>query len=292
MTSAIGQIGEGAPSPFSRPAGIVDRVICAVSGTEPSEWCPQQRSEIFASDQLPKPESEDLWTKVKIDTWTGLLESADCNEFTEQSFALNVEDPWARKWIKDDPKGRAWAEDMGFSDPLFFAPDRACRSDDPQVVIDLIGLSDGQTINTNPLEIRGVIDATENFDYYQIEWGEGSDPVSWNALVENERTPQENNGLIYEWDLEDIEPGMITLKIYVHSTEDTFAEKLISLNIQLPTPTPTNTPTGTPTYTPTPSPTITPTPTSTQIPTNTPAPTNTVEPTPVPSSTPTVTETP
>ena len=292
MTSAIGQIGEGAPSPFSRPAGIVDRVICAVSGTEPSEWCPQQRSEIFASDQLPKPESEDLWIKVKIDTWTGLLESADCNEFTEQSFALNVEDPWARKWIKDDPKGRAWAEDMGFSDPLFFAPDRACRSDDPQVVIDLIGLSDGQTINTNPLEIRGVIDATENFDYYQIEWGEGSDPVSWNALVENERTPQENNGLIYEWDLEDIEPGMITLKIYVHSTEDTFAEKLISLNIQLPTPTPTNTPTGTPTYTPTPSPTITPTPTSTQIPTNTPAPTNTVEPTPVPSSTPTVTETP
>jgi penicillin-binding protein 1C len=292
MTYAVGQIGDGAPSPFTRPAGIVDRVICAISGTEPSEWCPQQRSEIFASDQLPKPESEDLWVRVKIDTWTGLLESLDCNEFTQQAFALNVDDPWARKWIKDDPRGRAWAEDMGFSTPLFFAPERACRADDPQPVIDLVGLSDGQTINTNPLEIRGIISASDNFDYYQIEWGEGSDPVSWNVLVEKQGTPQETSGLLYEWDLEDVEPGMITLKFYIHSTEDTFAEKLISLNIQLPTPTPTQTPTptttptGTPTLTPTPSPTITPTPTNTQTPTNT------VEPTPVPSSTPTVTVTP
>lgn len=291
MTYAIGQIGDGAPSPFTRPAGIVDRVICAISGTEPSEWCPQQRSEIFASDQLPKPESEDLWVRVKIDTWTGLLESIDCNEFTQQAFALNVEDPWARKWIKDDPRGQTWAEDMGFSTPLFFAPERACRADDPQPVIDLVGLSDGLTINTNPLEINGIINATDNFDYYQIEWGEGSDPVTWNVLVERQGTPQDTSGLLYEWDLEDVEPGIITLKFYVHSTKDTFAEKLISLNIQLPTPTPTETPTETPTPTTTPSPTITPTPVNTSTSTSTPPPT-TVPNTPTPTFTPSLTPTP
>jgi len=294
MTYAIAEIGDGQSSPFVRPTGIVDRVICAISGAEPSEWCPQQRSEIFASDQLPEPKSEDLWKKVTIDTWTGYLESIDCNEYTNQEFALNVEDDWAKRWIKDDPQGRAWADDMGFSNPLFFAPERACRADDPQPVIELTGISDGQTISANPLEIRGTITATENFDYYKIEWGKGSDPLTWDVLVDEENTPKESSAVLYEWDLEDVGPGMVTLKFYVHSTEDTYAEKLISLNIQLPTPTPTNTPTATPTFTPSPTPTTTPTPTSTPTATNTPEPTIiiTIDPTLIIPVTPTATDTP
>jgi len=304
MTYAIGEIKDGNPTAFSRPAGVVDRVVCAISGTEPSEWCPQQRSEIFASDQLPKPKSEDLWNKVEIDTWTGLLASDDCSDFTDQMFAINVDDEWAKRWLKDDPKGRAWAEDMGFSTPLFFAPDRACRADDPRPIIELASFSEGQTITTSPFEIRGVITATENFDYYSIEWGKGGDPVTWKALVEEEHSPQEDRDTLYEWDLEELDAGIYTLKFYIHSTEDTYAEKLLTVNIQLPTPTPTQTPTHTPTLTPTPSPTITPTDmdtptatptatptrTPTQAPTSTQNPTNT--PTQIPSETPSVTDTP
>jgi len=303
MTYAIGEIKDGNPTPFSRPAGVVDRVVCAISGTEPSEWCPQQRSEIFASDQLPKPKSEDLWNKVEIDTWTGLLVSDDCSDFTDQMFAINVDDEWAQKWLKDDPKGRAWAEDMGFSTPLFFAPDRACRADDPRPIIELASISEGQTIKTSPLEIKGVITATDNFDYYRIEYGKGGDPVTWKTLVEEEHSPQEDRGTLYEWDLEELDAGIYTLKFYIHSTEDTYAEKLMTINIQLPTPTPTQTPTHTPTLTPTPSPTITPTdmdtptPTPTRTPTQAPtqAPTSTQNPTSTPtespSATPSVTDT-
>ena len=68
--------------------------------------------------------------------------------------------------------GQAWAEDMGFSTPLFFVPKRACRIDDPRPVIKLVGLDEGQTIAQNPLKIQGMITA-ENFDYYRIEWGRG-----------------------------------------------------------------------------------------------------------------------
>lgn len=284
MTFAINDLMGGTPSPFVRPPGIVDRVICTVSGTEPSEWCPQQRSEIFAADQPPQPRTSDLWQKVVVDTWTGLAASEACMEFSEEQFAANVTDVWAQRWLKDEPEGRAWATNLGFPTPLFFVPERACRADDPRPIITLTGIADGQNITERPLEIRGMITATQHFEYYRIEWGRGSDPSEWEVLVDEVRSPQETPGLLYEWDLEDVEPGLITLKIYVHSTQDTYAEKLIRLNLQLPTATPTETPTETLTPTPTITPTMTVTPTI--------APTMTVTPTPTVVPTETFTETP
>jgi penicillin-binding protein 1C len=288
MTEAINQMKNGTPSSFVRPPGVVDRVICAVSGTEPSEWCPQQRSEIFAADQLPESKSEDLWKKVNIDTWTGYSASDACSDYTDIQFAVNVEDPWAQKWLKDNSNGQAWAKEMGFSKPLFFVPERACRADDPRPEIAFSGISDGDTISSSPLNIRGKISATAHFDYYRIEWGRGADPGDWHVLVDETHSQHESTADLYEWDLTDVESGVITLRIYMHSTEDTFAEKRISLNIQLPTPTPTTTPTPTETGTPTQTPTETIVPSQTPTDTLTPTPTPTVTPTP----TSTVTSTP
>ncbi len=284
-TYAVNALTGEAPSTFTRPAGVVDRVICAISGTQPSEWCPEQTSEIFAADQPPAPKSEDLWKKVNIDTWTGLMASEDCDEFTDRKFAINVDDPWAREWLKEDAAGKAWVEKMDFSTPLFFEPERACRADDPQPEIKFTGLKNDDTIKTNPLEIRGVVTASENFDYYQIEWGKGVDPVKWKTLVEREETPQETSDILYEWDIDEIDADRITIKITLHSTKGTYAEKTVSLKIQLPTPTPTNTPTATDT------PTLTPTSTGTPIPSSTPTMTPTQTPTPTETMTPTSTNT-
>jgi len=292
MTYAVNTLTGDDPSSFDRPAGIVDRVICAISGTEPSEWCPEQTSEIFASDQLPESKSEDLWKKVTVDTWTGLGASEACSEFTDKKSAINVDDEWAKEWLKEEDEGQAWAEEMGFSSPLFFVPERDCTADDPRPIITLTGLSKGDTIKTSKLKIRGIITATENFEYYKIEWGKGADPVAWTKLVKKEETPQEAEGLLYDWDLTDIEPGIVTLRIYVHSTDDTYAEKLISLNIQIPTPTPTKTPLPTSTPTPTITPSETPTPSLTPSSTSTPSQTPTETLTPTQTQTSTQTKTP
>jgi len=284
MTYGISQLTGNRPSPFVRPPGIVDRVICAISGTEPSEWCPEQRSEIFAADQPPAPKSEDLWKKVTVDTWTGLGASEACSDYTDQKSAINVDDPWAKDWLKNDPNGRSWADGLGFSTPMFFVPERLCRSDDPRPVINLTGIDEGLTVTTSPLEIRGMVTATENFDYYRIEWGRGAEPLTWETLVDEVRNPQETPDTLYEWDLEEVEAGIVTLKVYIHSTEDTYAEKTFSLNIQVPTPTPTETPT----------PSATPSPTATQTASPTVEPTGTFTPTrtPTATATPTVTPTP
>jgi len=285
MQTAIQHLTGGTPTPFSKPAGVVERVICAISGTEPSQWCPEQRTEYFAADQPPLPASQDLWQKVNVDTWTGLKASGACADFTDEKFAINVQDPWARKWIKDNPQGQKWAKDNGFSDPIFFAPDRECNSSDPRPLLAFSGLSDGQTITSQSVDVYGVADATANFDWWKLEYGEGDDPHDWKTLVDENHSPVKQPDKLYTWDLKDMPEGEVTLRLYMHSTQDTYAEKRIHLEMMVPTRTPT--PTLTPTVTPTSTPTQTPTPTLTPSPSPTPTPTPTPTLTLTPSATPT-----
>jgi penicillin-binding protein 1C len=292
MQIGIQQITGGAPSRFSRPAGIVDRVVCAVSGTQPSEWCPEQKNEIFAADQLPLPPTEDLWTEVLIDTWTWLEASPACSEYTDTLFAMNVTDEWAIKWLTEDDAGRRWAREQGFDPPIAFVPERECRESDPRPLLEFSSPRSGDRITVNPVDIYARINATENFLRFRLEYGLGDDPVKW-ELIERSGTPFNQPDRVFTWDVSEIPPGIVTLRIYMHSTLETFAEKRIQLDMQVPTPTPTATPTLTPTMTPT----HTPTPTSTPTRTNTPLPTSTATLTPLPTNTqvpptPTVSNTP
>ena len=100
--------------------------------------------------------------------------------------------------------------------------------------------------------------------------GYGDNPADWKTLIEGITSQYNQPERIYSWDLKEVPAGRVTLRIYVNSTQDTFAERQIHLNIQVPTATPTITPTSTVT------PTITNTPTSTNTPlspTDTPTPT-------------------
>lgn len=283
MTRAIQQITGGSPTPFTRPAGIMERVICEISGTEPSEWCPRQRTELFAADQPPKPASEDLWQKTQVDTWTGLRASNDCREFTEERFTLNVTEQWAKRWIRRDPAGEAWAEGIGFRDPVAFSPTRECNRDDPQPVLSFAFPRSGEILRDANVDVYIQANAEDWFEYVQLEYGAGENPVEW-QLLERRESPFPNPDRIYSWDLVDLPQGTFTLRLYMHSTEDTFAELKIRIQNEAPTPTPTVTVTATPTFVPSqtptvtiPAPTVTPSPTSppgiTPIPSDTPSPT-------------------
>ena len=279
MKTVIPDLAKGQVASFARPSGIVERVICAVSGTEPSEWCPRQRNEIFAADQLPLSKENDLYQKAVLDTWTGLRASAACDDFVEEKFVLNVTDPWAVKWIKKDDEGIQWAAQMGFKKSVVFAPERECKADDPRPELAFFSPTDQDLISENPIDIYGRADATENFASFQLEYGRGGDPKKWTVLGKSKK-PFNGSDRMFSWDVLDLDPGLFTLRLYMFSTEDTYAEVRISVDLQVPTPTPTPTetpePTGTPTITPLPSET----PTSTLVPSETPTPTQTPTPTP------------
>jgi len=276
MQTAIQQLTGGNPSAFVKPAGIVERVICTASGTEPSQWCPSQNSEIFASDQLPLAKGYDLWQRATIDTWTGLLASPACNDFTENKMALNISDLWAIKWVKESSSGQAWADKMGFKSPIFFSPTKECTENDPRPLLSIASPDTGDIIDDSPLDVYGQADATDLFFMYRLEYGLGDDPVEW-ELIHKKKVPVDEPEKIYEWDVSEIEAGTITLRLYLESTENTYAEVRIQLDMQVPTPTPT--PTQTPTVTS--SPTSTPTPTLTPSPTWTPSPTPSLTPSPI-----------
>lgn len=274
MKEAEPLVSNNKPSQFTRPSGIVERVICSVSGTEPSQWCPSQRGEFFAADTLPAPKENDLWQQVNVDTWTGFKASTACSDYTEQKFALNVTDPWAVKWITSTDAGKKWAKNAGFSDPIFFTPPRECKQSDSRPSITFSSFRDGDTVSSAPLDIYAVVDATTGFKEFTLEYGIGDNPVEWKQLGDVFKGPVKQPSLIYSWDMSNVPPGKFSLRIRLSSDHDTYATKKITLVSQVPTATPTPTPTLTPTTTPTITPSITPTVTQTTVP-----PTSTVTPT-------------
>ena len=276
MQWAVDHYTNGTPSSFPRPSSIDEEIICSVSGTEPSDLCPNEKTEIFARDQPPLPEEEDLWNEIEVDTWTNLKAGPACSEFTEEKLTLQIKDKWAKEWVMDKEDGHEWAESMGFSDPVIFTPERECRGDDPRPTIVFVGLTDEMTVTSSPLDIYAVVTAANHYDRYGLQYGVGDDPGNWQNIANGDEQYKQPEKLA-SWDLNNVNAARVTLRIYMYSTEDTFAEKRIRLNLMVPTLTPTITS----------SPTITLTPTETRIPTDTAIPSDT----PVPSNTPIPTET-
>jgi membrane peptidoglycan carboxypeptidase len=285
MQTAVPLITGNHPTGFTSPAGIVQKEICAISGTEPSEKCPITRQEYFASDQPPLLKEQDLWQEVDIDTWTGLKSTIYCDDYIQKVKTILVEDESARKWLTGTKQGRRWAEDLKFSKPLVFTPDKSCQSDVPQPDLRFIGLSDGQQISTPQLEIVIQAFAAKDFKNYSLSYGKGKKPSDWITLIPPDTHPVNDPTSVYTLDLTSLEPGWLTLLLRVESTKGGYAEWKISLDIQVPTPTPTPTATEVPTATAT----LTPLPTDTPVPTETPLPTETATETPTETPAPTAT---
>jgi membrane carboxypeptidase/penicillin-binding protein PbpC len=267
MQYAVPLLTNNSPSPFVRPPGIMDKVICSLSGTEPSQWCTNQRSEIFASGQPPLPAGQDLWRKVFIDTWTGLEASPSCNQFVKDAMAMRVSDKSAREWLRSD-SGKDWLEAHDLPRKVEFVPERECRSSDPRPTLEFAGLVEGQTVYDTYFEIYGIIKG-DNFRSWKLDVGQGTDPLQWAVLVDNNTTQAASPALLYSWDLTGMPNEVITLRLRMENNDGGYAERRIHLDLQLP-PTPVP-PTLTPTFTPIP-PTDTPAPTDTEVPTDTPEP--------------------
>ncbi len=280
MQIAIPKITQGRITPFARPADIIEKVICSISGTEPSQWCPQQRVEYFAANQPPLPKENDLWQESMIDTWTSLLASRDCPEFTEKVFTINVTDLWAIKWLSEDPQGKQWAEEMGFPDPIVFTPSRLCKNSDSRPKLAFAYPRDGDVIKTSPLDIYIQAGATSDYEGFSLFYGNGREPQKWELLAQG-RDQYLNPEKIISWDISQLPAGEYTLRLLITSLRHTYAETKITLRLEVPTPTPT----ATSTELPTPTATMTSTPTATN--------TATIPPTesPVPTITPSITPT-
>jgi hypothetical protein len=275
MEFAVPYLTNGAPTPFKRPPGIVDKIVCGLSGTEPSSTCNNQHTEIFASDQPPLPASKDLVRRVKIDLWTGLEASDACKGPTDDALVMDVTDKWARDWLGTDD-GRAWLADRGLPSKPYFAPERECKASDPQPIVEL-KLNDGDVVTSAILDIKGSAAVDSGFKKWILEYGQGAEPATWTILNESDKPIK--NDTLFLWNLSAVPNGIVSLRLTLVG-DKTDVEKRIRLNLSLPTPT---VPSPTPSETPAPTFTLTPsmTPTLEVIP-----PTETGTTTVMPSATP------
>jgi membrane carboxypeptidase/penicillin-binding protein PbpC len=231
MQAAMKYLRDENPSPTNRPETIVNKCICTISGTEPSEWCPTQTSEYFAKEQLPLPKEHDLWSMVPVDTWTGLRTSLFCNDFIEEKLFLNINDPDAINWIHGSEEGKLWANRMGFSLSESLIPTEECTGDTPRPQLSFLSPEEGETYQHSPLSIVVVANSSEDFRKVRLEYGLGLDPDSWILLFENTE-PIHSPKEIYQWEFNQMPIGEFSLRIYMESSVGTYAEKRVILLTQ------------------------------------------------------------
>ncbi len=267
------------PHSFPRPAGVIEREVCAFSGAEPSPYCPEKRVEVFSVNHLPPKADQDWFQQVEIDGNSGLRANQFCraNVYTKVMVVLDfIHDPGGQAWL------RQWAAERGIE----VAPQDYCTVGEKSPDVSITSPKNGEEVH-GWVEIRGTVDF-EDFDRYDITYGVGTNPQAWDWISGPHPVPV-RDGLLGAWQIPlEMTPGPYTLRIVAYNKRGAQFETRVQVNVVGPTPTPTSeiTPTETPTITPTP--TETPTATPTFQPTETP----TVPPTPTETPTMPPTETP
>ena len=274
------------PKSFPRPAGVIEREVCVLSGTAPSPFCPEKRTEIFVTGQMPPGADQDWFQQVEIDGNSGLRANNFCraNVFTKVMVVLdNVQDSGGRQWLQQ------WAAERGME----IAPKDFCTEGDKAPEVNITSPQNGAEVY-GWIEIRGTVDLLD-FDRYEITYGLGTNPQAW-AWVSGPHQAIVRDGILGQWQIPtEIEPGAYSLRIVAYNRRGAQFETRVQVNVLGPTATPT--PEATPTFTPTLTPTITltPVPSETPIPetpTDTPVPSPTLTPVTNISPTPTLTPSP
>ncbi|MFN8597212.1 MAG: transglycosylase domain-containing protein [Anaerolineae bacterium] len=261
-----------APIDFARPSGIVEMEVCADSGTQPSQYCPNRKQEIFFVDQ-PPPTADHDWYQL-----------VSCGG-----------DQQVRMVLPDD--AYAWAVQQPEWQGLPIASASQCAPgtiDQGDGTIVITSPGDGSTI-AGVVPIIGTVNVS-GFKRYELTYAAGWNSDAW-EWISGPHESQVTNGQLGEWNASGLPDGEYTLRITVYAKRT--ADYRVRVRVQNSAPIqPTATATEVaplptappPTATDTPPPTATLEPTLT--PTDTPTPTATLPPdevTPTPTETPTQT---
>ncbi len=265
------------PHPFPRPAGIVEREVCKLSGTEPSPFCPERTKEVFSLSALPPKAELDWFQEIEIDAASGLRANQFCraNVITKVMLDISrVDDPGGRRWL------RQWGPEHGYE----IAPDDYCTQGEQAPVVVITDPSPEAEVY-GQVTLRGTVELPD-FDHYELTYGVGRAPQAW-GWISGPHLTQVHEDTIGTWQIPPgTSPGLYTLRVVAYNTRGAQFEARVVVRVIGPTATPTSPPTPTllPTATPTPIPTATPTPLPTipPLPTAKPPPTFVLPPSPTP----------
>ena len=223
---------------FARPAGIIEVEVCADSGTQPSQYCPAKKKEIYFADQPPPGPDHD---------WYQML---NCGGNQQVMLVLPDE---ARAWVDQNPDWLA-SKGMPLAPPDKCAPGKAGNGNG-NANVKIASPVEGGVVN-GVVQIVGTV-TLDNFDHYQFEQGISWDPGGW-GWVSGPYLSQVTNGSLGEWDTRTVGDGEHTLRLTAFGKGGGRTEFRLRVIVQNNGPTPTETVTPLPTGTLIPTPTETP----------------------------------
>lgn len=186
-----------------RPPTVVEQNVCVWSGLRPTEICPQV-TELFYYDPVANID----YRPLRFDSYWKEININSCNNTlaTPYSPPECVEE---RLYFDYPPELKAWAAETSGVALLPIEYDVAGSfSDFSRVAIiepQFLAKVGGQ------VEIRG--NATdENFNYFRLDFGEGTDPSRWNRIGDDRE--EEGRGIdLGTWDTRALEDGLYTLRL-------------------------------------------------------------------------------
>jgi len=231
-------------SAFDVPDGIVTHMVCADTGTLPSQACPEPRNRIFSSEAPPLGPEHDLWQRVAIERESGMR----AGERTPQCL---VEE---RAFKVFPPEFRAWAEAHGIVQP----PTEVSAQSDRPAVVQIAWPLDGSR-TTGVVTLTGTVDMPALADY-SVWYADDSAPDVFYGPLAGPFQTSVGGGTLAGVDMRNLPSGGYVLKVSAKDACGTEASARVRVALDVPTPTVTPTATATSTLLPTgsPTPTVTP----------------------------------
>jgi 1A family penicillin-binding protein len=200
------------PQHFARPEGIVERSICAGTGTRPDDSCPHVIQELFVAGMEPPP-SEVTYRAVRVAGDGSCLAApySPASEVRTVQFAVYP------------PEFRNWAAHNGVPQPPTHPCPQPAAPDQAVALIHPINPT-GQ-ITTSQVFIQG----TARYPY-DLEIGAGASPQSWNLINRNTSTVE--NGVLGIWEATNTPPGDYLIRLRVHMPDGLTLETTRAVRVE------------------------------------------------------------
>jgi hypothetical protein len=212
------------PAAFTRPEGLIERSVCALSGKRPTDHCPTT-TELFIPGTEPTEECS-IHETYHINRETGRLCTVHTPPELCEERVYEVYPPEAVSWIASLEEDRR-PETPPTQYDTIYGPSRA----DAEVAI---------TSPESYAYISGIVPIEGNarggdFNFYRLVFGKGLNPTSW-IQIGPDHGEQVGNGLLENWDTRELD-GLYSLRLQAVDHTSNLRETTIQVTVDNISPT-------------------------------------------------------
>jgi len=217
----------GVPArPFPRPANIVTREVCKLSGLLPTPDCPDKIQGIFTTEDVPT-RPDDLYRRVEVCKVNGKLATDLVPANARES----------KVFVVFPPPDTDWGSKNGFPT----APTQRCDDVYRGVKVAEIDAPGPEATVTGTVQVAGSA-MLDDFNHLDLEIGAGPSPTVWTKITDS-RTQGVDHALLGVWDASRYPSGRYTLRLMVYDRFGNSIQRQSPVTVgSPPTPTPASSP--------------------------------------------------